>query len=697
MDGSAATSGASSPMVTAAAPGAPDVADEVASLNETAKGATKAIIVFLATALYLAVSVAGTDSRQLLLNGTVNFPILNTGIPCWLFYLLAPLLVVILHVYMLLEGYFLSQKIYYLQRHHRATVSELSQSITVFSVAYSLGHPVPFYIRFIFPLLYVVTNVSVPLFLLLSMQAKFLPFHDPWISRLHRSLVAVDLVLIILFFFVRGSGIARAHRLGIAPRQSSAQPASTAPSWREWLTRLRHRVAYWAIVVILAVAVFWLSMFRIVVPETCAGAFDEWFALHHLGRLHVILGTLIATNISAEGQQFDHGINAAARDLRCADFRNATLSGSDFRGALLTDAQFDQAKLNRVTFGRTPENLTDAHGLVPGTRTNLTRASFGSADLADADFSYAQLNLANFKHANLMGTSFNGAKADEADFTEAMGKATFDSASLRGADLFSASLKHSSFARAHLEVANLVGAHLQGADFSGATLVGADMRRSSLQGASGLSLEGVDLTHAHLEGLNFCSPSQDTTQHTLSSGEPSEENTPIGELRNNLDYADLRDAFFDGSCISTEGRTLFYRPQQLLGHTEKLPAGRRLERPAEQLSEDQFYHALAYFLINVKLRNQLLPYLAKAVTTPSDSSRFDVMVACAIMCDREKSLQAGRSDHLDPFVKSPDLIKRLSAIAENCSVLLADPKLPKSGPSPLYDARTSRGLGPICN
>src|SRR6516164_7351872 len=73
------------------------------SLNDSATRVSTIWVGFLIFALYLVVSAGTVTHRQLLLEDPVKLPVLNIDLPLYGFFFLAPILFVILHVYVLLQ------------------------------------------------------------------------------------------------------------------------------------------------------------------------------------------------------------------------------------------------------------------------------------------------------------------------------------------------------------------------------------------------------------------------------------------------------------------------------------------------------------------------------------------------------------------------------------------------------------------
>lgn len=131
-------------------------------------------------------------------------------------------------------------------------------------------------------------------------------------------------------------------------------------------------------------------------------------------------------------------------NLRCADLRDANLTGLSLTQVDLTGADLRQSRMSGA---------------------KLTQATLTGADVSGADLSGADLGQATLKAAN-----FTGADLSHADLTQVeAGGAVFVDADLSEADLTQAELKG-----AHLDGANLKGTTFIQAVLDGVTVTGAD-------------------------------------------------------------------------------------------------------------------------------------------------------------------------------------------------------------------------------
>lgn len=190
-------------------------------------------------------------------------------------------------------------------------------------------------------------------------------------------------------------------------------------------------------------------------------------------------------------------------DLRKADLQYADLRWANFYKAKLGKANLKSADLRRALLwsadlsGATLEDTKlDGARLLGAnlTEATLKRANLRWGDLRFADFSRADLLGATLDHANLYLAKLSGADLTFVDLSSIEGDPFFD---FKGSKLAHAKLPKN-FTRKTLE-----GADLSWADLSGVNLSDTDLKDAKLEGAnfqeanlSKTDLRGVDLSKA---------------------------------------------------------------------------------------------------------------------------------------------------------------------------------------------------------
>src|SRR5580704_14971014 len=172
------------------------------AVNDSATRVSTIWISFLIFSLYLLITATTVTQRQLLLAEPVKLPVLNIDLPQWGFFFLAPVLFVILHVYVLLQVLLLGRTTAaYNTAVSRVDLSpeenaSLRQRLanTLFAQIFA-GSP-----ReregFIGSLLRAVVWITLaigPVLILLAFQFSFLAYHSHIATWTHRLLILVEL------------------------------------------------------------------------------------------------------------------------------------------------------------------------------------------------------------------------------------------------------------------------------------------------------------------------------------------------------------------------------------------------------------------------------------------------------------------------------------------------------------------------
>jgi uncharacterized protein YjbI with pentapeptide repeats len=462
-------------------------------------------ISYLFTLFYFAIAAGAVTHRDLLLESPVKLPFLNVELPLKAFFILGPLVFLIVHAYILLHFLLMAGKIgaFHLElqaqirgENARARLRwQLPSNIFVQSFAgpreVRTG-AVGFLLRRIIE----ISLVAGPIALLILFQLQFLPYHSEWIAWWLRIAVVIDVVLLWILW----PRILREEAAGL---RSSDFKRLKVQAWLlvsilpvllvvtivtfpgEWLEE-----NLWPVRLIPTTRAAWTLLPS---PEAIQKEGSGWATLHELlvaGKVNYVTGrpqsvwsnVLVLPNfeigdrankVSLRGRSLEGAVLAFAH-LRNADFTGASLAGAQFTGADLREAKFEC------------ENI----GSQPG---------FFSAGYTDNDTICAHLRRANFALAQLQGASFKGAQLQGANFMESQ---------LQGAALDYAQLQGAMFPLVPMQGASLRGAQLQTAFLTGVQLQGANLAEAQLQGAQllGARLQGADLDHAQLQGAALGEP-----------------------------------------------------------------------------------------------------------------------------------------------------------------------------------------------
>ncbi|MCA4918162.1 MAG: pentapeptide repeat-containing protein [Roseomonas sp.] len=194
------------------------------------------------------------------------------------------------------------------------------------------------------------------------------------------------------------------------------------------------------------------------------------------------------------------GSQLFAVDLSRAELQGARLVGAQLQGARLEGAQLQGARLDWAHLQGATLDLAQLQGAsLQG--AELQGASLDLTQLQDASLVQTQLQGARLEGAQLQGARLEGAQLQGAwlDFAQLQG-ASLDEAELQGALLDFAQLQGASLDRAQLQGASLNEAQLQGASLDKAHLQGALITDAQIWR---LRAEGAMLDEALLQDLTF--------------------------------------------------------------------------------------------------------------------------------------------------------------------------------------------------
>jgi uncharacterized protein YjbI with pentapeptide repeats len=487
---------------------------------------------YLFALLYFAIAAGAVTHRDLLLESPVKLPFLNVELPLKAFFILGPLVFLVVHAYVLLHFLLLAGKVGTFHAELQRQVPEdekraqLRRQLPSNIFVQFLGGPREVregIVGFLLKSVAAISLVAGPIALLVLFQLQFLPYHSPGITWWSRIAVVIDLVLLWLLW------------------PPIARGATALLAWND-LRRVR--VTAWLaasllpLLLVLTVATFpgeWLEenlpTVRLV-PTNWDGLWEGerwrlawssrnfnlirisklisgWVTLHELlvaGEIDYVTRrpkSLWSNVLVLPGFDIGDRINfdaqgKIARSPEMVSLRGRRLENAVFVGARLQKADFTGAQLTRV-------NLESA---------DLREAKF-ECDLAGSDPHYsirfpdrrcAQLQGAWLFYARLQGASLDGAQLQGAFLADArMQGASLDGARLQGAYLLEAELQGAYLRGAQLHGAQLGRAQLQGAYLLEAQLHGTQLGHAQLQGATldFAQLEGTSLDGAQLRGASL--------------------------------------------------------------------------------------------------------------------------------------------------------------------------------------------------
>ena len=445
-----------------------DIDRQREAINAAVPGVRNTFIVFLLVGLYILLLTGSTTDEQLLRGSSLPLPFLNVTLPLIGAYSVAPILFVVLHVYLLLQIFLMARRIA-LFRANKQQPELLSQFFIVQMLIGNADVTIDLLIYYISRL----TLVIGPVLILIFVQLRFLPYHNANVTQLHQFSIVADIIFVwILWKKITGQF-----------RRPLSSIRDLQKRWKDYVPDIYF--------FILTIFLGWFVLFDAVIPNGSVRGLPqkgnltdhlEPFAKRYLDiSLSVlvmhspppeILAEYHRAGISGERAWIEYAepLDLQSRDLRFAKFidvrfTRTNLLRSDLRGADLSFAEFQGANLYEANLQRA--NLHNA---------KLQGAWLGNAHLEGANLSSTSLLGADLKGAHLQGALMNKVSAEGADFSNAQ---------MQGADLEESNLFLASFAHADI----------QGADLSGTVISGVNLH--------GANLRGVKFTGAVLDGTDF--------------------------------------------------------------------------------------------------------------------------------------------------------------------------------------------------
>ena len=189
----------------------------LASLNGSAERFQTLWFSFLGLTLYLAIAALATTHCNLLLGEPQTLPILNIKVELLPFYVIAPLLYLVFHFYLLMMLALLARTAAEFDKQLRTTIAgepereryraQIGNALFLQLLVGMKGERAGVN-AFLMGLIALITVVLASLATLVLVQMMFLPYHHLRITWWHRAIVVADLVLIVVMtyrcFFPRG-------------------------------------------------------------------------------------------------------------------------------------------------------------------------------------------------------------------------------------------------------------------------------------------------------------------------------------------------------------------------------------------------------------------------------------------------------------------------------------------------------------
>jgi hypothetical protein len=391
---------------------------------------------------YLFMAVAAVTHRDLLFENPVRLPFLNVELPLLGFFVLGPLLFLVLYAYVLLHVAMLAGKVGVFDAELRVQIRDddtrarlRRQLPSNIFVQYLAG---PYEVRtgimgFMLRLIAVISLVAFPIALLVFFQLQFLPYHHAPIAWWQRIAVLLGILLLWMFW----PSIARGQA-----------------KWISW-----HDLQRWKIRTLLLA-----SLVPLLLVFTIATFPGEWLN-RNLPSLRLVPTKWPELNSK-------YGVDVIVRSMEWTSLHDLLVAGDvDLLACKPTSLWsnrlvlpgidvIDHAKFN------SEEKIAVLRETLSLRGRRLEGAVLIGSGLRKVDLTGARLTVANLESADLRDAKISCAERER------------DCAQLQGAYLDNA----------HLQGADLREAELQGASLAGADLLGAQLRwvkfQNTKQGAA---------------------------------------------------------------------------------------------------------------------------------------------------------------------------------------------------------------------
>jgi uncharacterized protein YjbI with pentapeptide repeats len=490
------------------------------AVNDASSRAAALWLSFLTFMAYLTMTVGAVTHEALLKQKPIKLPVLNVDLPLVSFFWIAPLFFLLFHFYLFLQLVILVRKVASFDANLRAAVAteqereEYRKRLDSFLVVQFLCGAQEERTGVTGRLLRsiaVITLVILPILLLLQFQLTFLPYHDAWVTWVHRIAILTDIRIAWVFWFAisKGGGEIdfpefdfkwwKGFAGGTIRQKLRSAVAEPFAALKGVLNNRRRFFISGAAVVFSSFFVFAFGdepiarVFQVPVLRISNDALTWEFepisdvVLH--GPINMVEGrpsawfsnVLVVPNkklIDDDAVETDFpSFSLRGRNLSGAVLPRSDLRNVDFTGANLNDAVLDLARLEHARFGCAgPYDRRTKPGWPEDGCTWLQRASL----------TQARLQAAYFMRARMHGAILIGAN-------------------LQGADLTAAQLQGVMLSKARLEAASLAGANLKAAFLDEAVLIGVNFSNTQLQqvllGDTRLELASIQyMNSASLDG-----------------------------------------------------------------------------------------------------------------------------------------------------------------------------------------------------
>lgn len=417
----------------------------ISNIAEVSKSASKVYFVYILFLAYSALTVIGTTDRQLILkNEAVHLPIININVSLDGFFMLAPLIAMLVFVYLQL----------YLGR-LKGLIADIRTNYTTTEK------------RRLYPWMINIAEDPEPGFMgkLQRLAVKF----SLWFSL-------PAMLILFALWFVKKHDPVLSYIVGIYPIIGTIIVLWFWCNYEDWLKGFLQNLDKVALA--LFALTFEILLLFFIIPWASEGKCRDRWSWFCVDLSYQILVT------EPKGEY---------RTIYLADFRGVHLEGANLTSSILKRADLRNAYLQRaqLSYSNLEGSNLYAANLEEASlsNANLQNANLEFANLRKADFSRTNLEKANLKCADLRNASFAGTNLKSSDLSLSdLSFALFDIAITISIPLPGEQFRTELY-NAKLKFADLRNARFNGTDFTGTDLEGANLEGVYFEGVSSLTIE----------------------------------------------------------------------------------------------------------------------------------------------------------------------------------------------------------------
>ena len=150
---------------------------------------------------YATLAILSTTDTMLLREGEIALPIIQASVPVVEFYLIAPLVLVLLHLYLLAILVLYTGQTHDSKSYKKTPLKAFNLFTKAFIILFSfdqkgfiLTTKNRSFMKLFLRILFLIMFGTIPLLVLVMLQVRFLAYQEEWITLYHQILITIDLV-----------------------------------------------------------------------------------------------------------------------------------------------------------------------------------------------------------------------------------------------------------------------------------------------------------------------------------------------------------------------------------------------------------------------------------------------------------------------------------------------------------------------